>query len=115
MKITKRFIKNLLKEVKGDDSCPAATQDKELSNFNRGVAAQSRKIAYMHPEDALKILELAEQGKLCGNCAAYDISPKMVACDGADKEGTYGYCKMHDFSCAAEKTCLTYAPGGPKR
>ena len=69
----------------------------------------------MHPEDALKILELAEQGKLCGNCAAYDISPKMVACDGADAAGTYGYCKMHDFSCAAEKTCLTYAPGGPKR
>jgi len=26
-----------------------------------------------------------------------------------------GYCKMHDFSCAAEKTCLTYAPGGPKK
>ena len=115
MKITRRYIVNLIKEVKGDDSCPAATQDKELSNFNRGVAAQDRKEAYMHPEDAIKILELAEEGKLCGNCAAYDISPKMVACDGADEEGTYGYCKMHDFSCAAEKTCLTYAPGGPKR
>jgi hypothetical protein len=22
---------------------------------------------------------------------------------------------MHDFSCAAEKTCLTWAPGGPKK
>ena len=115
MKVTRRFIKNLIKEAKGNESCPAATQDKELSNFNRGVAAQSRKVAYMHPEDAMKILELAEQGKLCGNCAAYDISPKMVSCDGADEAGTYGYCKMHDFSCAAEKTCLTYAPGGPKK
>jgi hypothetical protein len=114
MKITIRQLRNLIKEAKGVDSCPVATQDKELSDFNRGVAAQSRKVAYMHPEDAIKILELAEQGKLCGNCAAYDISPKMVACGGADEEGTYGYCKMHDFSCAAEKTCLTYAPGGPK-
>ena len=115
MKITKRFIKNLIKEVRGDNSCPVATQDKELGNFNRGVAASDRKVAYMHPEDAMKILELSEQGKLCGNCAAYDISPKMIACDGADAEGTYGYCKMHDFSCAAEKTCLTWAPGGPRR
>ena len=68
-----------------------------------------------YPEDAIKILELAEQGKFCGNCAAYDISPKMVACGGADAEGTFGYCKMHDFSCHKNKTCLTYAPGGPKK
>jgi len=115
MRITRRFIQNLIKEVRGDDSCPVATQEKELSDFNRGVAASNRKIAYMHPEDAVKILELAEEGKLCGNCAAYDISPKMVQCGGADAAGTYGYCKMHDFSCAAEKTCLTYAPGGPKK
>lgn len=115
MKVTKRFIKNLIREMKGDDTCPAATQNKELSDFNRGVAASDRKIAYMHPEDAVKILELVEENKLCGNCAAYDISEKMVQCGGADAGGTYGYCKMHDFSCAAEKTCLTYAPGGPKR
>ena len=80
MRITRRFIQNLIKEVRGDDSCPVATQEKELSDFNRGVAASNRKIAYMHPEDAIKILELAEEGKLCGNCAAYDISPKMVQC-----------------------------------
>ena len=43
------------------------------------------------------------------------ISKKMIACGGANEEGTVGYCKMHDFSCAAEKTCLTYAPGGPKK
>lgn len=115
MKVTKRFIKNLIREMKGDDTCPAATQNKELSDSNRGIAASDRKIAYMHPDDAVKILALTREGKLCGNCAAYDISEKMVQCGGADAEGTYGYCKMHDFSCAAEKTCLTYAPGGPKR
>ena len=68
-----------------------------------------------HESYMARAIELAEQGKLCGNCAAYDISPKMVSCGGADAEGTFGYCKMHDFSCAAEKTCLTYAPGGPKK
>ena len=115
MKLTKRFLKNILREARGDDSCPAPTQDQELSDFNRGLAAQNRTVAYMHPEDALKILDLANQGKLCGNCAAFDITPKMVQCGGANEEGTVGYCKMHDFSCASEKTCLTYAPGGPKR
>ena len=115
MKITRRFLKNLIKEAKGDDSCPDATQDKELNELNKGKSAVDRKIAYMHPEDAKKILELEEEGKLCGNCAAFDITPQMVDCGGANEEGTVGYCKMHDFSCAAEKTCLTWAPGGPKK
>ena len=115
MKITRRFIINLIKEVKGDDSCPAATQESEVNQLNKGKAAVDRKIAYMHPEDAVKILELVEENKLCGNCAAFDITPQMVKCGGANKQGTVGYCKMHDFSCAAEKTCLTYASGGPKR
>ena len=115
MKITRRFLRNLLKEQTGDDSCPVATQEKEVNAANKGLAAVDRKIAYMHPEDAEKILKLAEEEKLCGNCAAFDISQKMIDCGGANEEGTMGYCKMHDFSCAAEKTCLTYAPGGPKR
>ena len=115
MKITKRFIKNLIKEAKGDNSCPIATQEGEVNIANKGSAAIDRKIAYMHPEDAQKILELAAENKMCGNCAAFDITKEMIKCGGANKEGTVGYCKMHDFSCAAEKTCLTYAPGGPKK
>ena len=115
MRITKRFIQNLIKEVSGDDSCPIATQEEDVNAINKGQAAVDRKIAYIHPEDALKIIKLAEEGKLCGNCAAFDLTPKMVSCGGANSQGTVGYCKMHDFSCAAEKTCLTYAPGGPKR
>ena len=115
MKITKRFIINLLKEVKGDDTCPVATQEEEINTANKCKAAINREIAYMHPEDALKIIEMVEEDKFCGNCAAFDITPQMVDCGGANEEGTVGYCKMHDFSCAAEKTCLTWAPGGPKR
>jgi hypothetical protein len=115
MKITKRFIKNLIKEVKGDESCPVATQEEEINTLNKGKAAVDRKIAYMHPADAVKILELVEENKFCGNCAAFDITPQMVDCGGANSKGTTGYCKMHDFSCAAEKTCLTWATGGPKK
>jgi hypothetical protein len=115
MKVTKRFIKNLIKEAKGDDSCPIATQEEEVNVLNKGNAAIDRKIAYMHPEDAEKILALAEAESFCGNCAAFDITPQMIECGGANEEGTAGYCKMHDFSCAAEKTCLTWAPGGPKK
>ena len=77
MKITKRFLINLIKEAKGDDRCPIATQEEEVNTFNKGKAAIDRKIAYMHPEDARKILVLEEEGKLCGNCAAFDITQKM--------------------------------------
>ena len=115
MRITKKFLINLLKEVQGDDSCPVATQEEEVNTANKGKAAVDRKIAYMHPEDAEKILALVEEDSFCGNCAAFDISPKMIDCGGANSEGTVGYCKMHDFSCASEKTCLTWAPGGPQR
>ena len=115
MKITRRYIKHLIKEVKGDDSCPAATLDKKLNRKNKRKAARDLKIKYGHPNKVKALQKLAKENKLCGNCAAFDITPKMIKCGGANKEGTAGYCKMHDFSCAAEKTCLTYAPGGPKR
>ena len=80
-----------------------------------GVKAAAQIMNFMKGEDAQKILALAGENKLCGNCAAFDISKEMVACGGANSEGTVGYCKMHDFSCTAEKTCLTYAHGGPKK
>ena len=114
MKITRNFLKNLLREEAGDDSCPVATQEEEVNSKNKGRAAVDRQIAYMHPEDAEKILALAEEEKLCGNCAAFDISAQMKDC-GVKVDQGFGYCKMHDFSCAAEKTCLTWAPGGPQK
>jgi F0F1-type ATP synthase assembly protein I len=114
MKITRTFLRYLLKEAKEENECPEPTQDPELNALNKGKAAVNRKIAYMHPEDAQKILEMVEEEKLCGNCAAFDISQEMIDC-GVEVGKGFGYCKMHDFSCAAEKTCLTWAPGGPKK
>ena len=114
MKITKRFIRNLIKEAKGEASCPAPTQDNRLNSKNKKKAAKNPKIMYGHPRKVKELQKLAKENKLCGNCAAFDISKKMKDCNVKVEQGM-GYCKMHDFSCAAEKTCLTYAPGGPKK
>ena len=114
MKITRTFLRYLIKEEKKENKCPEPTQNSELNELNKGKAAVNREIAYMHPEDAQKILEMVKKEKLCGNCAAFDISQEMIDCGVKVDEG-FGYCKMHDFSCAAEKTCLTWAPGGPKK
>ncbi len=46
----------MIKEAKGEDTCPVATQEQEINDTNKGKAAVNRKIAYMHPEDAQKIL-----------------------------------------------------------
>ena len=115
MKVTRKFIKNLIKEAKGDDSCPSATQDKDLNSKNKMLAADNPAANALNLQGADTATVPSGQQKLCRNCAAFDITPQMVDCGGANEEGTAGYCKMHDFSCAAEKTCLTWAPGGPKK
>ena len=115
MKVTLRYIKNLLREAAGDDSCPAASQNKSLNAQNKKKAAQNPKIMYGYPDKVPELRSLAEQGSLCGNCAAFNITEKMVNCGAATNAGGRGYCMMHEFTCAAEKTCLTWAPGGPKR
>jgi predicted RNA-binding Zn-ribbon protein involved in translation (DUF1610 family) len=97
------------------DSCPVATQDQRVNRQNKQKAARDPEIKYGHPKRRRILRPLAEQGKLCGNCAAFDVTKKMQQCGGANAEETAGYCKMHDFTCAAQKTCLTWAPGGPKR
>jgi hypothetical protein len=122
MKITRTFLKNLLKEAvkkekpkeSKDDACPVATVDERINSINKGKSAVNRDIAYMHPEDAEKILKKAEKEELCKNCGAFDVSKEMKNC-GVEVLKGYGYCKMHDFSCHEDKTCLTWAPGGPKK
>ena len=46
----------------------------------------------------------------CGNCAAFDTSPQMVACGGASSDGEVGYCHAWNFTCAARRTCLSWSP-----
>jgi hypothetical protein len=53
---------------------------------------------------------------LCGNCVAFDISPRMEECmpgEVSDGDGKLGYCWMHHFKCHSARTCYTWAAGGP--
>ena len=115
MKLIMEGWRKFLKEAVEELACPVATQDQRVNSQNKKKAADNPKIMYGHPSEVEALRSLAEQGKLCGNCAAFDVSQQMQQCGGANAEETRGYCKMHDFTCAAQKTCLTWAPGGPKR
>ena len=119
-----------LKKIK-DYVCPPATQDLELNTENRNAAIQAEHIQYgplnLSDEDywvrAAKhwntTPEVAKKSN-CGNCVAFDISPRMLEClpgpvsePVEDEEGKLGYCWMHHFKCHSARTCYTWAAGGP--
>ena len=54
--------------------------------------------------------EAAKKSK-CSNCIAFDISPRMKKC--MPLEGDLGYCWMHHFKCHKDRSCYTWAKGGP--
>ena len=89
-------------------SCPRATQDLKYNTNMRDKAIKADYIQYgpLNLADEEYYVRLAEHWKTtpdvakkskCANCAAFDITPQMIECGGANKEGTVGYCKMHDF------------------
>ena len=109
-------------------ACPPATQDLELNTRNRNRAIQEDYIGYgplniNAPGDFWKkiadfwntTVKGAKQSK-CANCVAFDISPRMDACmpgPTSDNDGRLGYCHMHNFKCHSERSCRTWAKGGP--
>ena len=121
MKITGAKLRSLIRETiyllekSTEYVCPPATQDADLNRNNKVKAAENTKIMYGHPKNVKVLQKLAAANKFCGNCAAFNVTEQIVDCGGASKDGKRGYCMMHEFTCAAEKTCLTWAPGGPKR
>ena len=56
--------------------------------------------------------EVAKKSK-CSNCIAFDISPRMQKCMPLESDKELGYCWMHDFKCHKDRTCFTWAKGGP--
>jgi len=107
-------------------SCPLPTQDLALNTNNRNDAIESDHIKYgpLNLDDEEYWEDLAEHWKtdvsvakksLCGNCAAFDISPQMKECmpGSVQKDGVLGYCWMHKFKCHSARTCYTWAAGGP--
>ena len=124
------MIKIIISKVK-KLACPAPTQDLKLNTKNRDKAIEAKHIMYgplnLSDEGYWKKVadhwkatpEVAKKSR-CGNCAAFDISPRMEKCLPGpisepieDKEGHLGYCHMHHFKCHSARTCLTWAAGGP--
>ena len=108
----------ILKEL----SCPLATQDLKLNTKNRDAAIKDPNIKYgpLNLEDEEYWVKAAKHWKTtpevakkskCSNCVAFDISPRMKEC--MPLEGKLGYCWMHDFKCHKDRTCYTWAQGGP--
>ena len=109
-------------------ACPRAAKDLKLNTINRNKSIKARHIQYGplnvdEPSDFWSKIarfwntsERAAQKSLCGNCVAFDISPRMDECmpgPVSDKDGRLGYCWMHDFKCHSARTCRTWAKGGP--
>jgi len=125
MKLTRAFLRNLIKEVKGDKSCKKATQDPEYNKKKKEIAASKKDVAY-GPTNRPELKDYAKKGKLCGNCGAFDVTKEMQNCMNVKypkkidanfliKGKKKGYCLMHDFMCLGHKTCLTWGSGGPKK
>lgn len=109
------------------NGCPLATRDLAVNTKNRDAAIQAPHIQYgpMNLSDANYWVRLADhwnttpavaKKSLCGNCAAFDLSPRMQQCmpgPTSDGAGRLGYCQMHHFKCHSARTCYTWAAGGP--
>ncbi len=107
--------------------CPLATQDLQVNTQNRDASIQAEHIQYgpMNLTDEAYWTAIAEfwnttpdvaKQSLCGNCAAFDLSPRMKQCmpgEVSDDAGELGYCWMHKFKCHSARTCRTWAAGGP--
>jgi hypothetical protein len=119
-----------LTKAKKDDSCPVATQNLKLNTKNRNAAIKQSHIKYGplnvdEPGDYWKDIadfwdttEAASKKSKCGNCVAFDISPRMDKCmpgETSDDDGRLGYCWMHHFKCHSARSCRTWAKGGPIR
>jgi hypothetical protein len=116
-----------LVESKLAESCPRTTQNLKLNTKNRNRAIKAKHIEYgplnlsdkgywKHLAKHWKTTVATAKKSTCGNCAAFDISPRMKECmpgELEDAEGILGHCWMHDFKCHSARTCYTWAAGGP--
>ena len=134
--IRKVLLAEAKEETQNDKKCPPAATDALLNTKNRNKAI--KKLGYGPANPGLPNKEFWQKKSemwddiptseaktmLCGNCAAFDISPHMRKCikGGLDEAvggeetinaGQLGYCHMHKFKCAAKRTCDTWVTGGP--
>ena len=106
--------------------CPPATKDVKLNTKNRDLTVKNHMYGPLNVDEpgdywekiAKKWDTTTEAAKksLCGNCVAFDISPRMKDCmpgETSDGDGELGYCYMHHFKCHSARSCHTWAKGGP--
>jgi hypothetical protein len=122
-------------------SCPVATQDVAINLKNRNNAFKEFGYGPPNPDEPNEVFWLKKakmynaptasiKGMLCGNCAAFVQTPKMMECivgglekDENEGELSYdeqfvaaadlGYCDLFQFTCAAARTCDAWKSGGP--
>lgn len=107
-------------------ACPMATRDLKMNTENRNKAIKADHIKYgpLNLSDGEYWVRLAKhwdtsedvaRKSKCSNCVAFDISPRMQECmpGMVQEDGYLGYCHMHKFKCHSERTCYTWAKGGP--
>ena len=124
--VTDEDIQEALRRLSESSDCPPATQDLELNTKNRDATLKNFNYGPLNvsePGDYWeKIAEYwktdvkAAKASNCGNCVAFDISPRMDDCmpgETSDEDGRLGYCWMHHFKCHSARSCHTWAKGGP--
>jgi len=107
-------------------TCPPATKDVAINTKNRNATIKNFGYGPLNVEEPgdfwekiakqWDTTEKAAKKSKCGNCVAFDRSPRMKACmpgETSDGEGVLGYCWMHHFKCHSARTCDTWAKGGP--
>ena len=136
--IIKEELSRLWEQAK-EFACPAPTQDLKLNTENRNSAIEEDYIQYgplnLSDEEYWDRAadhwnttpDVAKESR-CYNCIAFDISPRMQECmpgeimsqeeieqaiDNDEEWETLGYCWMHKFKCHSDRTCYTWAAGGP--
>lgn len=124
-------------EVKAEKSCPIATRDISVNLNNRQKAIDTAGYGPLNPERANNdfwkkkarrwdVKPADAKGQLCGNCAAFIKTPRILDCieSGLGNEegnsawdvidaGDIGYCEAFDFKCASARTCDAWIVGGP--
>jgi hypothetical protein len=118
-----------------EKGCPPATQDIDLNLKNRQKAIDEYNYGPLNPQlpNDEYWQKLADKWNtddvesvkesLCGNCAAFDITSKVMNCiekgigdidaKATIDAGELGYCQFLKFKCASLRTCSAWVVGGP--
>lgn len=123
---TERRSEEITLKAESKMECPPATQDVAINTKNRNATIKNFSYGPLNVEEPgdfwkdiaeqWKTTEKAAKKSNCGNCVAFDRSPRMKDCmpgETSDGEGVLGYCWMHHFKCHSARTCDTWAKGGP--